>query len=71
MTPIISVVMPIAYDFRYSYRSLEKIYDIADEVILGLDRDRISWSGKPFDFDEEEFRATVAAIDGRKIVRII
>jgi hypothetical protein len=68
---MISVVMPIAYDFRYSYRSLEKIYDIADEVILGIDRDRISWSGKPFDFDAEEFRATVEAIDRRKIVRFV
>lgn len=68
---MISVVMPIAYDFRYSYRSLEKVYEIADEVILGLDRDRVSWSGKPFDFDLEEFRATVATIDRRNIVRLV
>ena len=68
---MISVVMPIAYDYRYAYRSLEKIYDIADEVILGLDRDRISWSGKPFDFDLQEFQAGIARIDRRGIVRLI
>ena len=68
---MISIVMPIAYDYRYSYRSLEKVYDIADEVVLGLDRDRISWSGKQFAFDLAEFQATIAAIDRRKIVRLV
>ncbi|MBI2815139.1 MAG: hypothetical protein HYX71_12740 [Opitutae bacterium] len=63
--------MPIAYDCRYAYRSLEKIYDIADEVVLGIDRDRISWSGKPFEFDKVEFLTAVAAIDRRKIVRLV
>lgn len=68
---LVSVVMPIAYDYRYAYRSLEKIYDIADEVILGLDRDRISWSGQRFAFDFAEFQAGVARIDRRGIVRLI
>jgi len=68
---MISIVMPIAYDFRYAYRSLEKVYDIADEVVLGLDRDRISWSGKRFAFDADEFRATIASIDRRGIVRLV
>ena len=68
---MISIVMPIAYDYRYSYRSLERVYDIADEVVLGLDRDLISWSGKQFAFDLTEFQATIAAIDRRKIVRLV
>lgn len=68
---MISIVMPIAYDYRYSYRSLEAAYDIADEVILGIDAQRLSWSGIPFKLDIAEFTAQIARIDKRRIVRII
>lgn len=68
---MISLVMPIAYDYAYSYRSLEAMYDVADEVILGLDAQRLSWSGKPFAFDLEAFNARIARIDRRGIVRLV
>jgi len=67
----ISIVMPIAYDYRYSYRSLQSVYEIADEVVLGIDRDRISWSGKPYSLDIDAFRMRINEIDTRGIVRIL
>lgn len=68
---MISLVMPIAYDYAYSYRSLEAVYDIADEVILGIDDQRLSWSAKPYAFDKEAFLKEIARIDRRGIVRIV
>ncbi len=68
---MISIAMPIAYDYAYSYRSLEAAYEIADEVILGIDAKRLTWSGNSYEFDDEAFREQVARIDKRKIVRIV
>jgi hypothetical protein len=68
---MISTVMPIAYDHRYAYGAIARVYDISDEIVLGLDRDRISWSGKPFDFDRELFLAQVRRIDPKGKVRLV
>jgi hypothetical protein len=68
---MLSFAMPVAYDYRYFYRALDSIYDIADEIVVGLDRDRISWSGKPYQLDEAEFRAEIQKTDTRGIVKIV
>jgi len=68
---MLSFAMPVAYDYRYFYRALDSIYDIADEIVVGLDRDRISWSGKPFELDEVELRAEIQKADTRGIVKIV
>jgi hypothetical protein len=68
---MISIVMPVAYDYAYCYRSLEAVYDIADEVILGIDAKRLSWSNKPYSFDEKAFLEQIGRMDKRGIVRVI
>lgn len=68
---MISLAMPIAYDYRYFYRALDSAYEIADEIVVGLDRDRLSWSGKPFTLDEAELREQIRLKDTRGIVRVI
>jgi hypothetical protein len=67
----ISLVMPVSYDFRYSYVALERIYDIADEIILGLDKDRLSWSKKPFSFDMPSFHEHIGLLDRDDKIRIV
>jgi len=63
--------MPVAYDYRYFFKGLASVYDIADEVIVGIDKDRLSWSAKPYQMDFAELRAGIDRIDTRKIVRIV
>ncbi len=68
---MLSFAMPVAYDYRYFYRALDSIYDIADEIVVGIDRDRISWSGKTYSLDETEFRQEIQKTDTRGIVKIV
>ena len=67
----ISVITPTAYDFRYSYESIKNYYDIADEIFIGIDKDRISWAGNKFDFDMAEFQSFINDIDTDKKIKII
>jgi hypothetical protein len=59
----LSFVTPVAYDHRFAWAAIGSYYRIADEIILGLDRDRISWSGKYFRLDEDEFRRRLTEAD--------
>ena len=43
---------------------------VADEIILGLDKDRISWNGGKFDFDDAAFRAGVKAADPQGKIKV-
>ena len=67
----LSFVTPVAYDYRYAWRAIRSYYGIADEIILGLDRDRIAWSGRPFEIDEGDFRRWLAAADPLGKIRLV
>src|SRR4051812_40490040 len=65
----IKVGFCVAYDWYLLKNALPSIYASADLICLSIDSDRISWSGHPFAFDDDAFRAFVAEIDvQRKIV---
>lgn len=38
----------ISYDYKYIYDALKIIYDYADEIILAVDKSRLTWAGKPY-----------------------
>lgn len=59
----LSFIVPVAYDYAYAIDAIRSLYDVADEIVLGVDADRISWSGKPFDFDDEAFCDATSALD--------
>jgi hypothetical protein len=59
----ISIVSLLSYDYLYAFESIAKFYDIADEIILGLDMDKISWSGNKFAFDEFAVDEFIKKID--------
>jgi hypothetical protein len=69
--PGLSFFTPLAYDYRYAFQAIDAYYDIADEIILGLDRDRISWAGKPFDFDREEVEDCIARADPDGKIQVV
>lgn len=66
-----SFYTPIAYDYKFAFASIISYYEIADEILLGIDADKISWSELKFDFNENEFKETIKNIDKDKKVKYI
>lgn len=66
-----SVIALIAYDAHLLPSSIKSYYSYVDEIILGLDKDRISWSGNSFSFDEAKLWRELKAIDFDKKISII
>jgi hypothetical protein len=58
-----SVISLISYDAQYLPSSIQRYYPYVDEIVLGLDKDRISWSGNSFSFDEAALWKSLKAID--------
>jgi hypothetical protein len=59
----------VAYDWYFLEYSLPLVYPYADTICLALDKDRISWTGNQFDFDERGFTQLIERIDqDKKIV---
>jgi hypothetical protein len=67
----LSFVTPLAYDWKYACEAIRSYYAIADEIVLGLDAGRVSWSKKPFAFDERAVADFIREIDTEKKIRII
>jgi hypothetical protein len=66
-----SVISLISYDAAYLANSIRTYYNYVDEIVLGLDQDRISWSGNKFSFDEEQLWSELSQIDGDNKIEII
>ena len=49
-----SVISLISYDAEMLPNSIKTYYEYVDEIILGLDKDRISWNHQPFKFNENK-----------------
>lgn len=54
-TPLIKLAILVSYDYAYIYQSLPLLYNDADEITIAVDKDRITWSGSKFVFDEGLF----------------
>ena len=66
-----SVISLISYDADYLPSSIEKYYEYVDEIILGVDKDRISWSNNNFSFDETVLWKELGRIDGDSKISVI
>jgi hypothetical protein len=60
---IIKVGFCAAYDWELLKESVPIVYPEADIICLSLDKKRLSWSGKPFPFNDEAFFSWVKQID--------
>jgi hypothetical protein len=71
MTQKKSVISLISYDAHYLPDSIRSYYDYVDEIILGLDKDRISWSRNKFTFDEGNLWKELEKIDYDDKIRVV
>jgi len=66
-----SVISLIAYDAHLLPNSIKSYYDYVDEIVLGLDENRISWSKNKFTFDENKLWSELQKIDGDNKISIV
>lgn len=67
-----SVIGLISYDAnRFLAKSIERYYDYVDEIVLGIDKDRMTWSGNSFNIDESTLWSELSTLDGDKKISII
>jgi hypothetical protein len=67
---MIKVAFCVAYDWYYLKYSLPLVYKSADMICLAIDKDRTSWAGNPYPFDEQGFTELVRKIDVDKKIKI-
>jgi hypothetical protein len=67
----VSVISLISYDASYLPESIKSYYPYVDEIVLGLDKDRISWSNNKFSFDEDSLWKKLGEIDTEDKIRIV
>jgi hypothetical protein len=61
--PKIKVGFCVAYDWELLANSLPLVYPYADVICLSIDKNRKSWSGLPYEFDESSFNSLIDSID--------
>ena len=66
-----SAISLISYDSEYLPDSIAKYYDFVDEIVLGLDKDRISWSNNSFKFDENKLWKDLKTLDVKNKIEVI
>ena len=66
-----SAISLISYDAHLLPDSIKCYYDYVDEIILGIDKDRISWSNNNFSFDENTLWKELDKIDGDNKISVI
>jgi hypothetical protein len=66
-----SAISLISYDASYLPNSIAKYYNYVDEIVLGLDQDRVTWSGNSFSFDEDRLWAELQRIDGDNKISVV
>ena len=67
-----SAISLISYDAnRFLCDSIKRYYEYVDEIVLGIDKDRITWSGNPFEIDENSLWKDLSAIDGDSKITIV
>ena len=67
-----SAISLISYDAnRFLADSIKKYYGYVDEIVLGIDKDRITWSGNNFTIDENELWSELQKIDTEGKISII
>jgi hypothetical protein len=67
----LTFITPLAYDYKYAFSSISSYYSIADEIILGLDVDRKSWSGHDFYLNINEINDFIKKIDVENKIQIV
>jgi len=67
----LSFYTPIAYDYLLSFAAISSYYDIADEIILAIDKDRMSWNKNKYEFNDTLFYDEIKKIDTSNKIKIL
>lgn len=70
MSKLIKVHYCVAYDWYLLEHSLPTIYKEADVIVISVAKDLISWTGKPFEFDEEGFADLIKRMDPDRKIQV-
>jgi GT2 family glycosyltransferase len=54
-----------------SYAAIRSYYDIADEIILAIDKDRKAWNRRKYEINIDEFYATIRKIDVKNKIKFL
>ena len=67
-----SAISLISYDANmFLADSIKRYCNYVDEIIPGIDKDRITWSGNDFSIDEDSLWSSLSQIDGDNKISII
>lgn len=66
-----SVISLISYDADLLPGSIRRYYNYVDEIVLGLDSDRITWNKNNFSFDEEKLFDELAKLDTDNKISVV
>lgn len=67
---MIKVGYCVAYDWELLRYSIPQIYEHADIICLSIDKERRSWSGEIFTWNEKGFRDLIAQLDPLKKILV-
>lgn len=66
-----SVITLASYDAHMLPNSIKSYYNFVDEIVIGVDKDRISWSKNSFTFNEDKLWSELKTIDYDNKIEII
>ena len=67
---MIKVGFCVAYDWELLKKSVPRVYKHADLICLAVDKNRKSWAGNPYAFDDDAFYAFVQEVDTDKKITL-
>lgn len=67
---IIKVGYLVSYDWKLLENSIPRIYEESDLIVLALDKNRKTWAGNTFAFDEDSFTHFIKRIDSKSKISI-
>lgn len=70
MSSLVKVGFCVAYDWELLKISLPPVYKHADRICMSIDKNRKSWRGESYLFNEEQFRLWLSSIDTLKKIDV-
>jgi len=67
---IFKVGFCVAYDWELLKKSVPRVYERADTICFSIDKNRKSWSGVSYVFDETAFQKFLLEVDVEKKIRV-
>jgi hypothetical protein len=70
MSKEIKIGFCAAYDWYLLKQSLPLVYKDADQILVAIDKDRMSWAGKKYTIDEGAFASFIQEIDTDRKIKL-